>query len=167
MNKNQLTDSIAKWLKIFLDIKFSKNYETIKIFKPKRNLNLISDEMLSSISGISSWEFKPDIFAAMTKTDGSSDLIIVNRSISSISLKEIGEMNCYAQLSAPIIAMIVSPQSGSSEVNGILLEDEMSKRILDYGGKHPISIVGWNESLSQPEINSILPIEMQSFFRNI
>lgn len=164
MDKEQLTESIAGWLKKFLEQKFGSEYDNIEIIKPTRNLNLLSDSAIRDITGSNAWEFKPDIIAALTKSDGPNRIVLVNRSTSSISLKEIGEMNCYAQLSVPMLAMVVSPKAASSEVNGILLDNHMRERILDFGGDYPLSVVGWDEENNMPSGDSISPIDMESFF---
>lgn len=164
MDKEQLTESIATWLKEFLDQKFGAQYDEIEVIKPTRNLNLLTDSSIRSISGSNAWEFKPEIIAILTKNSGSPDIVLVNRSTSSISLKEIGEMNCYAQLAIPMLAMVISPKAASSEVNGILLDNHMRERILNFGGRYLLSVVGWDEDNNMPLADSISPIEMESFF---
>jgi len=164
MNSRQLTQSIAAWIEQFLRTKFGSEYSTITVMQPEKNLNLLSDATLRAIKGSTAWEFKPDIMAILTRTDGTSDIVLINRSTSAISLKEIGEMNCYAQLAQPLFAMVVSPKAASNEVNGILLDIHMRDRIVDYSGRNPIAIVGWNEETGMPQADTISPIEMESFF---
>ena len=166
MNKEQLTLSIAAWLKDFLNSKFGNSYKTIQVLTPKRKLNLLVNDLLSDTTNSNAWEFKSDVIAILTKENGLRDIVLVNRSTTSISLKEIGEMNCYAQLAAPMLALVISPKAASSEVNSILLDNHMRKRILDYGGKYPLSVIGWDQENNKPQSNTISPIDMESLFLN-
>ena len=163
MDKQLLTDSVAVWLDSFLKKKYGDVYKSIRVVKPERNLNLLTDTSLRGISGYNSWEFKPDVIGLLTDQYGKTDIVLVNRNTSSISLKEIGEMNCYAQLALPLLSMIISPKAASSEVNGILLDNKMQERILGYGGSSPLMVMGWDEVENHPMVDSILPIDSDKF----
>jgi hypothetical protein len=163
MDKHQFTKELVSWLKQFLEIKYRNEYSAIEVIAPDRDLKRLNHPDLRNIEGSHAWEFTPDIIAILKGNQ--TRIVLVNRSINAISLKEIGEMYCYAQLSNPLLAMVISPKAASSEVNGILLDKLMQQQILTYDNDNQIMVLGWSEDNKKIELNSVIPLEKKNFFK--
>ena len=91
------------------------------------------------------------------------ELIILNRSTSALSLKEIGEINCYARLTGAYMAFLTSLNAVSNEVSILLLDDTIKNRVLDYGKDKKIIVFGWDEKNNQINKDSVIPFEQKDF----
>jgi hypothetical protein len=163
MEKNQLTKDLAQWLKNLLTEKYGKQYSHIEVLTPDRDLKRLNHPVIRTIEGSHTWEFTPDVVGILQGSD--TRIVLLNRSSSAISLKEIGEMYCYSQLANPLLAIVISPKAASSEVNGILLDKKMQKQILSYNESNQILVLGWNVNDKNVEPNSVIPLEMKEFFK--
>lgn len=167
MEKPELTHKIAKWLEVFLIKKLSNSHEILDIIIPESNLSKLPNKYIKSCNNYSSWEFKPDILVILKnkKTD-KIELILINRSISALSLKEIGEIYCYSKLVNSIQSFLISLNGVSNEVNILLLEDATRNRLLNYSSNGGIIIFSWDEKNNGINHNSIIPIDKKSFLLN-
>src|SRR3989344_4407953 len=91
------------------------------------------------------------------------ELVFVNRSTSALSLKEIGELHCYACLANTKLALLVSSSGISNEVNILLLENDIRKRLLNYGDGKNIVVFSWNIQADNVDPNSIMPLEERDY----
>lgn len=162
MDKLQLTKELKVWFGHFLENKFSDDYNLLDVFIPETVLSKINNDHLKKIPGYSSWDFNPDIVAILeNKNNSDIQIAILNRSTSSISLREIGEVNLYAKLSDALLAFLVSPKGISSEVSLLLVDDQIRDRLLSYNENKNLIIFSWNEN--SVDGKSIVPIKYKSF----
>ncbi len=164
MDKNDLDQKIAKWLKNFLTKKLSPSHELLEVIIPESNLSKLADGNIKSRSDYSAWEFKPDVVAVLkNKSNGKIELVLVNRSLSALSLKEIGELYCYSKLVNAKLSFLVSLNGVSNEVSVLLLENEIRQRLLHYGDGNEIIIFSWNEKDDEVDANSVIPLDKKGF----
>ena len=164
MDKNQFTNKLQEWLINFLKQKFNEEYEILDVIIPESHLSKINNNFLKSIKNYSAWDFNPDVLGIIkNKHTKEIKLIFLNRTTSAISLKEIGELYCYARLANVALAFLVSTSGVSSEVNILLIENNVRDRLLNYGNEKPIIIFSWNEQTNIIDSNSILPLEMRDY----
>lgn len=136
MNKQELTDKLSIWLEKYCKENYSAEYH-IEVIKPSSYISRLPNESIKRIENYSSLDFKPDVLGVLTSKDEFNNvkLIFINRSISSLSLREIGEIICYSKIANPIESYLVSPMALANEVNLILLDKNMQNRILKYQDK--------------------------------
>lgn len=164
MDKQIFTNILRDWLEDFLTKKFSLSHEIILVTIPNTSLSKINNEYIKQITNYSSWEFKPDILGIIKeKKSGKLELVLLNRSTSALSLKELGEMNCYARLTGSILAIVASLNGVSNEVNILLLEDSIRNRVLNYGSDKSLIVIGWDEKNNRINKDSIIPFEQRDF----
>lgn len=150
MNKAEYTKHVEKWVINF--ISKQQDLELIKLFKGQ-NLSKLNDRDLCDIGKVSKCDFTCDFICLVRKYDGSKDLILVNRYISSVGLRAIGEMLVYTQISTPFLSLIISDKGHSSEINNVLLNDKISEKL--FGKDKNIYLFCLRNDV---DINSILPI---------
>lgn len=164
MDKQIFTKILRDWLENFLKKKFSSSHEVILVTIPNTSLSKMNNEHIKQIDNYSSWEFKPDILGILKeKKSGKLELVLLNRSTSALSLKELGEMNCYARLTGAFFAVVASSNGVSNEVNILLLENSIRNRVLKYGENQSIVVVGWDEKNNRINKDSIIPFEQKDF----
>ncbi len=167
MNKDELSTIIKTWLESFLMKKFGETHDVLEIEIPDGFLSKYTSKNIKSLKNHSSWDFSPDVYALIKdKKTKNTELILLNRSTSPISLKEIGEINIYTRLSGAKMAFIVSSSGISNEVNLLLLDQKIQSRLLNHGGEFPISVFKINEENGHIVENSIMPMEMKEFLLN-
>lgn len=164
MEKSEFTELLSIWLKEFLKKHFSQEYH-IEVIVPKSTLSkLPHKEFKDKIKDYSCFEFQPDILGLLTnKKSGEMRLVFLNRTTSGISVREIGEMNCYCRLAAPILAFIASTAGIPDEVSKLILEENIGNRLLKYKDSK-IILFKWNEEENKVEPLSIMPIEERALF---
>jgi len=166
MEKQEFTNKLCDWLRNFLQKRFAENYEILDVFVPVTNLSKLNNDHIKQLSNYSSWDFKPDILGILKeKTSGRLELVLLNRSMSALSLKEIGEINCYARLTDAFLVFGSSLNGVSNEVSILLLEDAIRDRILKYG-KKSIIIFGWDEKNDRLNSDSVIPFSRKDYVVN-
>lgn len=164
MDKNEFTKKLQSWFITFLTRKFSDNYEIIDVIIPNVYLSKLNNELIKSLPNYSIWDFKPDILGILKNKDSKEiNLVFVNRSTSALSLKEIGELQCYARLANVKLALLVSLSGVSNEVNILLLENDIRKRLLNYGEDQNIIIFSWDIQSDGIDYNSVMPLEKRGY----
>ncbi len=164
MDKNEFTKKLQRWLITFLTRKFSDNYEIVDIIIPDVYLSKLNNELIKSLPNYSIWDFKPDILGILkNKETKEINLVFVNRSTSALSLKEIGELQCYARLANTKLALLVSLSGISNEVNILLLENDIRKRLLNYGDDKDIIVFSWDIQIDGVDFNSVMPLEKRDY----
>src|SRR3989338_765030 len=133
--KDNYTQTTKKWLEGFLFNKYSKEYK-IEVIIPLSDISKINNPSIKKINNYSLLDFHPDVLGILTsKINEGVNIILLNRSTSSISIKEIGEMNIYSQIINPIASFIVSLKGLPNEVNSLLLSDDICNSLLHYHNK--------------------------------
>jgi len=133
--KDQFTEVTKKWLKDYLESKYSKDY-LIEVIIPNGNISKVGNDSVKKISNYSLLDFSSDVLGILTsKKSKEVSLVLLNRSTSAISVKEIGEMNIYSNIINPILAFVVSLKGLPNEVNSLLLNDNTCKSLLSYHDK--------------------------------
>jgi hypothetical protein len=165
MDKEQLSKQILHWMKDFLIKKFSNDYDLLDVLIPESNLSKLPILHIKSIPNYSSWEFKPDLIGILkNKITGEVSLAIANRTTSSISLKEIGELHTYAKVLDAKFAILISTNGPSNEVNILLLEQSISDRLLKFNNKTSLLIATWDIGKKAISQESILPLDYRNKF---
>lgn len=165
MDKNKLSEELANWLPKFINEKFGNEYEVLEIHNSPTQLSKLNSSYIKSLTNYSSWEFSPDILGVLRrKSDNTIQLALLNRTVSGLSLKEIGELHCYAKLTKANFAFLVSTVGVSNEVNILLVDKPIRERLLNFAQDKVITIFTWNEVLSAVNKNSVLPTEMRNIF---
>lgn len=161
LTKPEYTKIMKIWLESYLKKKYSKEYD-IEVLIPTSNLSKLSNHSLKQIPEYSSFDFNPDLLGILiNKNNKKVELVFLNRSISAISLQEIGECICYCRLANPLEAFISSPKGLPTEVNLLLLNDEIQKRLLKYTADSSITIFKWDENSKKVDLKSIFPQKMK------
>jgi len=164
MDKNQFTQKLQIWLTKFLIRKFGDNYEIVDVIVPEGHLSKINNELIKSMPNYSTWDFKPDLLGIIkNKNSREIKLVFVNQSTSALSLKEIGELHCYARLANAELALLASTMGISSEVNILLLENDIRKRLLNYEDSKNIIVFSWDKQSDNVDPNSIMPLEEREY----
>lgn len=135
ITKEEYTKIVSEWLKDYLNKEYSREYK-IEVLIPKNNISKINNESIKRVENYSLLDFYPDVLGVLTsKKSNDVKLTLLNRSISSISVKEIGEMNIYSHIINPELATLVSLRGLPNEVNSLLLNEETCHSLLNYNGK--------------------------------
>ena len=164
MDKKEFTTVLSGWLENYLKSIYSKTHN-IEIVIPSSNFSKISNEKLKKIDGYTSFDFHTDLLGILeNKKNNNVELVILNRSTSAVSLKEIGEMNCYSKLIKPKHCFIASLKGLPEEVNLILLSKDKEEKILKITKDLYITIFKWDESKNKIDPISIFPINERNKF---
>ncbi|MBA7699335.1 hypothetical protein ES703_108030 [subsurface metagenome] len=164
MQKKAFTNLMKNWLVKFLNKKYSATHKILDVVIPNTNLARLSDSNIKSCKNYSAWEFRPDILGILkNKKNAQIELVLLNRSISAISLKEIGEIYCYSKLVNSKISFLASLKGVSNEVNILLVDDSIRSRLLKYSDNGQIIIFSWDEKKGKINENSIIPTDKNNF----
>lgn len=163
-NKKQAYTIIAKeWLENFLKEKYSKDFN-IEVILPKSNISKLSDQKIKSVENYTLFDFKPDVLGILTnKKTKKVELVLLNRSTSAISVKEIGEINVYSLILTPLHSFIVSPKGLPTEVNTLLLNESIEDSLLNYNKEKEIIILKLLEN-GKIDNKNIFPRRFKNYF---
>jgi len=164
VNKVEFTARLSQWLLEFMNTNYSSDYN-IEVLSPASNISKIANEWLKRIDGYTSFDFSVDLLGLLeNKYTMAVEVILLNRSVSAISLKEIGVMNCYSKLVKPKHAFIVSLKGLPEEINLILLNSELEKKLLKISDGLNINVFKWNEEHDCVDLMTVFPINLRGIF---
>lgn len=153
----------GEWLEMFLIEKYSKDFD-IEVIIPISNISKLPNQKIKSIDNYHLFDFKPDVLGILTNNKTKNvELVLLNRSTSAISLKEIGEVNIYSILSNPLHSFIVSPKGLPTEVNTLLLNKKIEDSLLNYKNGKEIIILKLLENKAIDNKN-IFPRSFKDYF---
>lgn len=160
MNKSQFTDIMQCWLEKYLKAKYRASYHVSTVIPTSNISKLPNRDIKDNVKNYSSLEFYPDILGILKhKTlTNKVEMVFLNRSLTSISLKEIGEIQCYCRIAEPLEAFIVSPKGLPQEINMLLLDDVISTSLLKYNSSKFINVFTWDDKKNAIEPRSIFPL---------
>lgn len=159
LTKPEFVDLMKEWMERYLRKTYSGEYD-IEVIVPSSNISKLQIEAIKKVENYSSFEFSPDILGVLrNKKTKEIKLAFMNRSISAISLKEIGELHCYSKLANPIFSCIVSPKGLPNEVNLLLLNKDIELKLLKYSENKFINIFRWDETTNNVDKKSIFPLD--------
>ena len=163
ITKTEFRETIRKWLEQFLDKKYSETHK-VKVLVPNRALSKLNDETIKKkVKNISFFDFKPHILGILERReDQSIDLVLVNREIKSIGLREIGEMLCYCRVAKPLLALIFSIQGLASQIDRLINHNKRHDIIIYDNRK--LKILRWDLPSNDIDKLGITPLEEREFF---
>ena len=163
MDKESYTIIVKEWLENFLKKKYSRDND-IEVIIPTSNISKLSNDSIKKIKNYSLMDFSPDVIGIIkSKIKEEVNLVLLNKSINPISVKEIGEMNLYSKILEPEIAFIVSSKGLPNEVNSLLLNDETELSLLNYAKDKSIIILRLTED-SLVDKKTIFPRKFKNLF---
>lgn len=164
MQKKEFTILMRNWLENFLKQKYSKTHDVLRVIIPHTKLSKLADSNIKVCKNYSAWDFKPDILGILkNKKNAQIEVVFLNKSISALSLKEIGEIYCYSKLARSKISFLTSLRGVSNEVNILLVDDGARDRLLKYATSNQIIIFSWDEEKRKINENSIIPTDRKDF----
>ena len=125
------------------------------------NLSNINNAEVQLITNINMFDFKCNFFV-LFELDGDLEFILINRTVNSIGLKDIGELITYSKISKPFQAFLISSKGFSNEINHFLISEDVTDRLLKYNKNN--SVIGFQMTSRSPNQDSILPIAKRSLF---
>ena len=161
MEKNAFTKIMASWLEQHLKAQYGAE-NNVKVLIPTSNISKVPDpDIKKHIPNYSSLDFAPDVLGILTnkKSPEKIELVFLNRSVSAISLKEIGEMQCYCRLANPAEAFIASTKGVPREIAVLLFDSNICHSLLSYHNNKSITLFTWDEAKNDIDQLSIYPIK--------
>jgi hypothetical protein len=161
--KQEYTIVAKEWLENFLNKKYSNDFK-IKVILPSSNISKLSDPEIKSVNNYTLFDFKPDVLGILiNKKTKKVELVLLNRSTSAISVKEIGEVNVYSIITTPLHSFIVSPKGLPTEVNTLLLNESIEDSLLNYNSEKEIIILRLLEN-GKIDNKNIFPRRFKDYF---
>ena len=118
MKKTEFEKTVEKWAIDFINA--DSKLSLIEIFK-NQNISRLSHPILDEMESSKLCDFICDFIFLVKKKNSSYQLLLINRYVKSIGIKDIGEMLVYAKIVSPIYAFLISTKGHSSEINNILV----------------------------------------------
>lgn len=157
-NKEELTNIANLWLKQFLVKNYSDKYNIITEICETSISKNPRDE-IKRYKNYACFNFQPDVIGILEdKKTKEIELILLNRSFSSISLREIGTLYCYAKLANAKMSILFSAKGAANEVNLMLLNKKKEKKLLNYLGDRSLQLVQIKSSGAELSDNFFFPI---------
>ena len=155
--KIQLEENIEQWISNHIDKSLSGSL--IQIYKDV-NPSKINSLITQSIKNISMFDYSCDFFV-LFKLHGEYQYILINRTIKSIGIVDIGEIVTYSKISSPYQAFLISSKGFSSEIGNFLTNEHTTDRLLKYNNN---TVIGFQMTSRSPNKDSILPISKRNLF---
>ena len=136
----------------------------IEVIIPQSNISKLAHPKIKKIENYTLFDFKPDVLGLLTsKANSEVKIVLLNRSVSAINVKEIGEMNIYSSISDPLDSFIVSPKGLPTEVNTLLLNDSIEASLLSYNNEKTIVLLKLLDN-GKIDNKNIFPRKLKDYF---
>lgn len=132
--EKKVIDFVKNNLNLILD---NKDYSFVCIFE--KNIHIDRNiEYYDLYQSIKDFNFSTNIIIIVkNKIKSSFDFILISRSIAAINLRSIGEIKAEALISNPLKSLIFGTSGCSTDLNILLIDDNINKRLL-YEDDHKI-----------------------------
>lgn len=120
MTKNEFEKKIEDWAINFINA--DHDLSLVEVFK-NQNISRISHPILDGMASSKICDFICDFIFLVQQKNMDYQLILINRYVKSIGIKDIGEMLVYAKIANPVYAFLVSDRGHSTEINNILVNE--------------------------------------------
>lgn len=161
--KDRYSEIAAGWLQGYLRKHYLKTHD-VHVEIPKSKISHLTGELIKTVENYPLLDFKPDVLGILVdKKTSKTSLVFLNRSVSAISVKEIGEMNVYGIVANPLLAFLVSLKGLSNEVNALLLNSNIESSLLGYGNNRRIVLFKLDEDGSIDK-ETIFPRDLKEIF---
>jgi len=158
MNKLEFEKVVEKWIEKFVESNPKLSLE--EIFK-KKNISKESHPVLNNMTQSKNCDFICDYIALVKHDTHGYQLILINRFVKSIGIKDIGEMLVYAKIANPLYAFLISVNGHSTEINTILVNQSIAKPLFQYDADKHIILFALGSEIKK---ESVLPVHMRGFF---
>jgi hypothetical protein len=159
----ELIEESANWFENYVKRTAGNATSTFDLLVPSRTQDLfrIEHPALQQHPTSHLWRFKPSALVIETNTETSHSYFHVLVVVSdSISLKDVGELNCYARIAKAKTGCLISSKGISNEVRLVQAELSVRNRLFvpHEGGK--LFLVQWDEDKKSAITDSVIPIEI-------
>lgn len=158
MKKEEFEKKVENWAVEFINA--DEELSLIETFK-NQNISRMSHPILDKMESSKLCDFNCDfVFLVESKASG-YQLMLVNRYVKSIGIKDIGEMLVYAKIAKPIYAFLISVSGHSTEINNILVSEKISNPLFKYDTNKSIILFALKDTIKK---ESVLPVNVRDFF---
>lgn len=162
--KQEFEKNLALWLSKYLENKYSDEFN-IEVIKPETYLSKLSNEKIKKVDSYTSFDFKPDLLGVLeNKNSKKVELVLLNRSVSAVSLKDIGEINLYSKVVGAKESFVASLKGFPEEVNLILLNQHLENKLLNYDDKKFICLFRFDIKNNQIDKKAFFPLSRKKDF---
>jgi|TARA_Y100000389_G_C17280045_1_gene422468 hypothetical protein len=154
MSDSNLESKIKIWIKKF--ILKQKNFKLVDIIQSE-DLSKINNEHIKNFKNYSSWCFSPDFTVIIQNTSNEKfEIMLINRTHKSVSLREIGEIMCFNKIINPTFSFLISSKGHSEEISLFMIDDNFNKKLMNYNDKNLV-IFAFNDDNENIKKESIIP----------
>ena len=164
MPTKDLVSTIAEWWSDNLSSRSDTPYSKFRALVPSSNLNLLDDPAVQRASGSPFWRFRPSALVIEELAESHARFNVVMVFSNAVSLKDVGELNCYMRLMGAPNGLVVSPRGVSNEVRLLQAERNVRARLFEPNPSQRIYAALWNPEMGCVEASSVLPLEARELF---
>jgi len=158
MTKTEFEKLVEKWVTEFVNN--DDELTLVKIFKNK-NISRLSHPILDQMPQSKLCDFNCDFVVLVKHVNDDYQLMLINRFTKSLGIKDLGEMLVYSKIANPLYAFLISVNGHSTEINNILVNEEISLPLFKYQHNKSIILFALRNEVKK---ESVLPVYVRHFF---
>jgi hypothetical protein len=158
MTKTEFENKIQDWATNFINS--DPDLTLVEIFK-SQNISRVSHPILDVMPASKICDFICDFVFLVKQKEVGYQLILLNRYVKSIGIKDIGEMLVYSKIANPIYAFLISDRGHSTEINNILVNEVMSVPLFRYAEGKNLVLFALKDKVKR---ESLLPVFIRDLF---
>ena len=166
MPDRDVVAEIGMWWSDKLKSRTSTDSAEVELVIPRSNLNLVDVRNIQAVDKSPFWRFRPSALLVETRLSEAARFHVLTVSSSAISLKDLGELNCYMRIIGASSGLAASVRGVSNEVRLIQADAQIRKRVFEPGNNQFMFAAAWSETERSIESLSVIPTEFQQLFES-
>lgn len=166
MPDRDVVAEIGKWWSDKLNSRTGTESAEFRLVVPRSNLNLVDERHIQGVDKSPFWRFRPSAVLVEVPFSGAARFHVLTVSSSAISLKDLGELNCYMRIMGASSGLATSVRGVSNEVRLIQADAQIRKRVFEPGANQAMFAATWSEHDRRIDSFSVIPTEFQQLFES-
>lgn len=158
MPSKDIIEQYGAWYLSYLMDRDTDNPATFELFFPSQDLCESEIEPIMDNNKSHLWRFRPSALV-VEKALPTPRFHVVLATSNAISLKDVGELNCYARIMDASSGCIISPKGISNEVRLVQAESSVRDRLFRPSLSSTLFLIQWSLSRGSVIPETVIPIE--------
>jgi hypothetical protein len=164
MPSRQLIEDYADWYRSAIARREGIRKSTIEVLVPTEDLWRIDHQALQAHPGCTKWRFRPSaLLIEVGNLKPQQEFHVLIAVSNAVSLKDVGELNCYVRILTAASGCVISPKGISNEVRLVQADKSIRTRLFSVNANSDLFLGEWSIELEKVERTSVIPIEAQNY----
>lgn len=160
MPSSELVSHCAEWFVNHIKKVYGGPEKSFDLLIPRNDLYVSGHRAILGHSTSHLWRFRPSaLVIELDKQEESADFHIMVVVSSTVALKDVGELNCYARIMGASSGCVISPKGISNEVRLVQADSSVRNRLFGHDEFSRLFLIQWDVETQSVLADTVIPVD--------